>query len=106
MLNIDILAIMGRFEDGSKGSQGMAEKDRQEALRLSREALEKSQATYHLYLEAYQAWQETGILANGKNAVDDTWLKYTETYNDYLEIYQKGAGMPGHQERPYPKRHE
>lgn len=82
------------------------EEERQEALRSSAEALEKSKAAYHRYLEAYQSWQETGIAADGKKTVDDTWLKYTEAYNDYLEIYRKSVGTLGYQEKPYPQRHE
>ncbi|MFZ2300043.1 MAG: hypothetical protein WAW00_02835 [Candidatus Moraniibacteriota bacterium] len=97
---------MSTFEDGSMGRQERTEEEKREALRLSAEALEKSKAAYHLYLEAYQAWQETGTAANGKNAVDDMWLQYTEAYNDYLAIYRTGTGTHGYQEKPSPKRHE
>lgn len=84
----------------------VTEKEKQEAMRLSAEALERSKAAHQLYLEAYQAWQKTGFLADGKDAVVATWLKYTEAFNDYLGIYQKGGGTLGDHEKPYPQRHE
>lgn len=98
---------MSPSEHGPAGPQMKREGDgeEQEASRLSREALEKSRVAYREYTEAYERWQAAGSPADKRIGVDASWLKYTEAYNDYLEIYRKNVGTLGYQERPYPVQH-
>lgn len=76
------------------------EEERQQAEQVAEEAWKVSDRAHEEYMQAFNRWQDGNCQVGEKTPVEETWLRYTEAYNQYLEVHRGSAGKYGGQPKP------